>query len=95
MTEQEHVETEGRERLTVQIVGGGGDPERLLHLFRGAGEDGRLLVREWSSAAWDAPREYEIDPEDLYRSLQGAQRQGRRLSEDLYRVRRWLDGADV
>ncbi len=85
---------EGRGRLTVQIVGGGGEPERLMHLFREGAEGGRVLVREWSSA-WDAARDYEIDPEDLYASLREAVRRGRRVSEELYRVRRWLDGADV
>ena len=85
---------EGRGRLTVQIVGGGGEPERLMQLFREGAEGGRVLVREWSSG-WDAARDYEVDPEDLYASLREAVRRGRRVSEELYRVRRWLDGADV
>jgi hypothetical protein len=65
-----------------------------MHLFREGAEGGRVLVREWSTA-WDAARDYEIDPEDLYASLREAVRRGRRVSEELYRVRRWLDGADV
>ena len=88
-------EEEGRGRLTVQIIGGGGEPERLMLLYRDGGEGGRLLVREWSSTHPEAPREYEVEGDDLYASLRDAQRRGRRVSEELYRVRRWLDGADV
>jgi len=86
---------EGRGRLTVQIVGGAGEPERLMLLYREGAEGGRLYVKEWSSTGGDVPREYEVDPEDLYASLREAVRRGRRVTQELYRVRLWLDGVDV
>lgn len=88
-------EEEGRGRLTVQVIGGGGEPERLLLLYRDGAESGRLLVKEWSSANPEAPREYEMERDDLYDALEDAQRGGRRVSQELHRVRRWLDGEDV
>ncbi|HVE79190.1 MAG TPA: hypothetical protein VNA89_10030 [Gemmatimonadaceae bacterium] len=76
--------------LTVQVAAGNGEPERLMILARAGG--GRVRVREWTSAGWGTPPdEREVAPEALYAWLETAVRRGRRVSEELYRIRRWLD----
>ena len=75
-------------RLNVQVQGGGGDAERVLRIAPPSG--GRVQVWEWSAAAGREPREYEASARELYDGLAAAAGRGRRVSEDLYRLRRWL-----
>lgn len=75
--------------LAVQVGGGAGEPERLLHIGRPV--EGLVQVREWTGAAWnDPPLVRETDAGVLLRALEEAGRQRRRLGEELYRIRRWL-----
>ena len=84
----------GPEELAVQVAGGDGEPERLLMVARAS--PGRVRVREWTTATWNrAPDEREMDAETLYATLENAVRRGRRVSEDLYRVRAWLSGTSL
>ena len=79
------------ETLEVQVAGGRGEPERLLVL--GRPRDGTVAVREFRFGDVEtAPREYTAAAGDLLADFQRARRQRRRLSEDLYAIRRWLDG---
>ncbi len=80
---------DGGVRLVVQIEGGHGEPERLLHISPPVG--GRVLVREWSSEAGGFTPE-ERDAAELLDQLEATWRSRRRMSEDLHRIRLWLNG---
>ena len=91
MTRREDPGAGRAETLEVQVAGGRGEPERLLVLGRPRG--GSVAVREFRFAEGDGnPREYTATAADLLADFQRARRQRRRLSEDLYAIRRWLDG---
>jgi hypothetical protein len=75
--------------LTVQVQGAGREPERVLTLSRPRG--GVVEVREFSVVG-AAPRDYTTAAADLLDQLERAARARRRLSEDLYTIRRWLNG---
>jgi hypothetical protein len=80
------------DELVLQVGGGAGEPERLLHISRPV--DGLVRVREWTSESWNTPPlERELSARALLRAIEEAARQRRRVSEELYRVREWL-GAD-
>ena len=82
---------EGAESLSVQVQGAKGDPERLLVLSRP--KRGLVEVREFRyGCAQAAPLEYTASAEELYATFETAQKRRRRLSEELYRIRLWLDG---
>ena len=77
--------------LTVQVAGDRDQPERLLLISRPA--DGRVWVREWTSATWNAqPEEREVDAGELLDAFERAAQARRRLSQELYYIRAWLDG---
>ena len=77
--------------LTVQVGGDRDEPERLLMIARPAA--GRVQVREWTTGGWNAePVERELGVEELYDSLQRAADARRRISQELYFIRTWLDG---
>ena len=77
--------------LSVLVAGDGCEPERLVMIARP--ERGRARVREWDATSWNAePRERETDVESLWAAFERAYRQRRRLSEELPRIRAWLDG---
>ena len=77
------------DELTVQVVGGGGEPERLLKISRP--RQGLVRVREWTSDGWGQPPvERELAADALLEALERASRERRRISEELYRIRRWL-----
>ena len=79
------------EALSVLVAGDGCEPERLLVLARPRA--GRVKVREWTTQSWNAePREHEADVDALWQAFERAYRQRRRLSEELPRIRAWLDG---
>jgi hypothetical protein len=75
--------------LTVQVQGAGREPERVLTLSRPRG--GVVEVREFAVGG-PAPRDYRVDAGELLDQLEQAARARRRLSEDLYTIRRWLNG---
>ena len=77
--------------LTVLVGAGAGEPERLYVIARPAG--GRVRVREWSTATWNQPaQERELAVSELWSALERAHAARRRLSEELPRIRHWLDG---
>ena len=80
----------GDDVLPVMVGGGGGEPERLLHVGRPV--DGMVRVREWTSDTWSAPVEHELPADALLNELERAAQQRRRLSEEIYRIRLWLTG---
>ncbi|GAC1514876.1 MAG: hypothetical protein NVS1B4_03650 [Gemmatimonadaceae bacterium] len=73
--------------LSVPITGDAIELPRLLLIA--APRDGCVSVREWIGGAGQQTRS--VTPRDLYAEIEGASRAGRRVSEELYRVRRWLD----
>lgn len=73
--------------LVVQVQGGHDAAERVLRIARPAG--GRVSVAEWSSVEGDVPAR-ELSARALYDELDRALRQRRRVSPELYEVRRWL-----
>ena len=82
------------EELAVQVAGGDGEPERLLMLSH-AGR-GLVRVREWTGESWNRPpEEREVERDALYATLEHAVRRGRRVSEELYRIRAWLAGTSL
>ncbi|MFL5575895.1 MAG: hypothetical protein ACJ79S_08015 [Gemmatimonadaceae bacterium] len=81
----------GAESLSVQVQGGEGEPETLYVLSRPRA--GVVEVREFRFGTDDgSPVDYTVRADELYDALSRAHRQRRRLSEDLYAIRRWLDG---
>ena len=79
------------EVLSVLVAGDAQEPERLLMLSRPA--NGCVRVREWDTTRWNAePREREAAVATLWDAFEQAFRQRRRLSEELPRIRAWLDG---
>jgi hypothetical protein len=80
----------GDDVLAVLVGGGGGEPERLLHIGRPLA--GTVRVREWTSDTWSAPVQYDVPADALLNELERAAQQRRRLSEEIYRIRLWLTG---
>lgn len=77
--------------LSVQVAGGRGEPEKLFVLTRPRA--GVVDVREFRFGCDQAaPLEYAAATDDLLAGFERAHGQRRRLSEDLYRIRLWLDG---
>ena len=78
--------------LSVQVEGAGRDaPTRLYVIGRPAG--GRVHVREWRGDDWSAgPLERDVLAADLYAEIERAWNERRRVSEELYRIRHWLEG---
>ena len=80
-----------RESLTVQVQGTRGEPERVFVLSRARND--LVEVREFgSSCATAAPREYTETAHDMLRLFEKAARQKRRVSQELYLIRQWLNG---
>ena len=76
--------------LTVQVEGRGDEPERLVLIERPS--RGRVRVREWAERWNGLPSERELSVEELYAGFERAVRARRRVSEELARIRAWLDG---
>ena len=80
-----------REQLTVQVQGARGEPERVFVLGRPRND--LVEVREFgSSCAPAAPRDYTETTHDMLRLFEKAARQKRRVSQELYLIRQWLNG---
>jgi hypothetical protein len=76
--------------LTVQVEGARGTPDQLYVLGRPRG--GVVEVREQTFGEGGAPREYAERAEDVLARFERAQRDRRRVSVELYALRRWLEG---
>lgn len=84
-------ETNDDATLSVQVEGAGREPTRLYVIGRPVA--GRVQLREWRGDDWTAgPLEREVDAADLYREIERAYEERRRVSEELYRIRLWLAG---
>ena len=82
---------EGAESLSVQVAGGKGEPEKLYVMTRPRG--GMVEVREFRFGSHETePRIYAAASDELLAGFERAHGQRRRLSADLHRIRRWLDG---
>jgi hypothetical protein len=80
------------EFLTIRLGGDAATAERLLLIGR-PNEDGQVRVREWTSNSWNTEGDdYDVDAEELLESIQQAYDQQRLLGEEIYKVRRWLEG---
>lgn len=80
------------EFLTIRLGGDAATAERLLLIGR-PNEDGQVRVREWTSNSWNTEGDdYDVDADELLVSIQQAYDQQRLLGEEIYKVRRWLEG---
>ena len=80
--------------LSVQIAATATDPEHLMLIERPV--NGRVVVKEWIGEGFGSPAiEREYDSIELYQLIEGASRQGRRVGQELYKIRLWLDGMPV
>ena len=77
--------------LSVQVEGTGREGMRLFVIGRPIA--GIVHVREWRGEDWSGgPLEREMDAAALYAEFERAHRERRRISEELYRLRLWLEG---
>jgi hypothetical protein len=77
--------------LQVQVEGTETEGMRLYVIARPAA--GRVRVREWRGETWaHGPVDREVAAAELLEELERAHRARRRLSEELYRVKLWLEG---
>jgi hypothetical protein len=77
--------------LSVQVEGSGREVTRLYVMSRP--QAGRVHVREWRGDDWSAgPLERDIEAATLLAEFERAHRERRRMSEELYRLRLWLEG---
>jgi hypothetical protein len=91
MTDPYHRSLGEGEFLTVVIGGAPGVEERLLMIGR-PGEDGSVRVREWRSGTMaTAGEDYDVDPRDLLESIEQAFAARLHVSEEMYKIRRWLE----
>lgn len=82
---------EGGPTLSVQVEGTDREGMRLYVMDKP--RDGLVHVREWRGEDWSAgPLERELDAHALYAEFERAHRERRRMSEELYRLRLWLEG---
>lgn len=95
--------------LTVQLQGSPQEPERLLMIERpwsrrtgalanerAGGAVSMVRVSEWSTGSWSVPpRERLVESSVLFAEIEAAFRANRRVSQEMYRVRRWLLGASI
>ena len=79
------------EFLTIRVGGSATVPERLLLV--GRPHDGLVRVHEWTTNTMNAEGEdYEIVPDELLTQLEDALAAQRQVSEEMYRIRMWLNG---
>lgn len=77
--------------LQVQVEGTARDGMRLYEIA--VPVNGRVQVREWRGESWaDGPVDRTCDAGALFAELEQAYHDRRRLSEELYRIRLWLEG---
>ena len=77
--------------LSVQVEGSAREGMRLYVMSKPSG--GLVRVREWRGEEWSAgPLDREVEASALYAEFERAYRERRRVSEELYRLRLWLEG---
>ena len=77
--------------LSVQVEGSEREGLRLFVMSKPRG--GLVRVREWRGEEWSAgPLDREVEASALYAEFERAHRERRRMSEELYRLRLWLEG---
>ena len=82
--------TPGPDELPILVGGSATEDERLLLV--GRPRDGRVIVREWTSADWSKPpAAREHDAAALAAHLEQARRGGRSVNQDPTAIRRWLE----
>ncbi len=78
--------------LSVQVEGSGREGLRLYMIGRPS-RAGIVRVREWRGEDWTAgPLERDVDAADLGAEIERAYAARRRVSEEMYRIRHWLQG---
>ena len=77
----------GAESLSVQIEGTRREAERVIVLSRP--RHGVVEAREFAVGC-TAPRELTLGVDEAYRIFERAQRDRRRIGQDLYAIRLWL-----
>jgi hypothetical protein len=81
------------ETLAVQMAAGAGSPERLLLLERPI--EGRVRVREWTSADWSRPAiSRDRGVAEVLDELRRADAARRIVGVEMYRIRLWLEGGE-
>lgn len=81
----------GSDFLTLRIGGTPAVAERLLLIWPPTG--GRVRVREWTSNSWNTEgTESSQDAATLLAEVEQAAAARQSVSEELFRVRRWLVG---
>jgi hypothetical protein len=91
VTDPDHARLGQDEFLTLRLGGSEARPERLLLI--GRPREGVVRVREWHSGSWNTEGEdYELEPADLLAQLGLAMQARVEVSEELHRVKRWLEG---
>ncbi|MDQ6634671.1 MAG: hypothetical protein M3Z10_07920, partial [Gemmatimonadota bacterium] len=77
--------------LTVKVDGDRDVPDRVIMISRPVA--GRVHLVEWTSADWTASADRrESSVSAVYADLERVQQARRRMSEELLRIRIWLDG---
>jgi hypothetical protein len=85
------IRDDGADSLSVQVAGGNGEPEKLYVLTRPRA--GTVEVREFRFGEHRSePLVYAASCASLLDGFERAHKDRRRLSEDMHRIRRWLDG---
>ena len=81
----------GEDEFLTLRIGDPGREERLLLV--GRPRDGVVRVREWRTATLNtAGEDYEMAAGELLEQIGDALAARQTISEDMYRVRRWLEG---
>jgi len=87
MTDEEVLPRE----LPILVGAGDGEPEWLILADRPEG--GQVRTREWRGDRWHAEGvEHQRPSHALLELLERAAAKGRRLNQELYRIRLWLTG---
>jgi hypothetical protein len=91
MTDPDHGSLGQDEFLSLRIGGNAAQPERLLLI--GRPHDGLVRVREWTSRSWNTEGDdFDIDPGELLVDIERAYDARLMVSEEMYKIRRWLEG---
>jgi hypothetical protein len=78
------------ETLAIQVAAGAGSPERLLLLERPV--EGRVTVREWTSADWSRPAiPRDRGVAEVIDELRRADAARRIVGVEMHRIRLWLE----
>jgi hypothetical protein len=80
------------ETLVVQISGRSGGPPTIIEMARPMA--GKVPIREWPDGEWTRPAiTSEPSCDEMLARLERARGDGRHVSQDAHRIRRWLEGS--